>query len=120
MPEFSLPEDHPLREDPEIALILGYSLSEWDLIEYAMVLVFAGLLAAPDYFQAERVFWSQQSLGGRRNMILQLCQRQGVICKEENETITSYMSKFDTLSKKRNLLAHGIWSRIMPHKSSSD
>jgi hypothetical protein len=76
---FCLPEDHPLSADPEIALILGYCLSKWDLIEYAMVLVFAGLLEAPDYFQAERVFWSQQSLNGRRRMILELCKRKGVI-----------------------------------------
>jgi hypothetical protein len=34
---FSLPDDHPLKDDPEMALILGYCLSEWDQIEYAMV-----------------------------------------------------------------------------------
>jgi hypothetical protein len=107
--EFCLPEDHPLSDDPEIALILGYCLSEWELIEYAMVFVFAGLLEADDYHQVERVFWSQQSLSGRRKMILELCQRKGLIYKEENETIISYMKNIKALSEKRNLLAHGVW-----------
>jgi hypothetical protein len=35
--------------------------------------------------------------------------RPGVIFKEENETITSYLSRIESLSKKRNLLAHGVW-----------
>jgi hypothetical protein len=76
--EFALPDDHPLKDDPEMALILGYCLSEWDQIEYAMVLVFTGLLEA-GYFKAESVFWSQQGLRGRIRMISELCKRPGLI-----------------------------------------
>jgi hypothetical protein len=108
LPDFSLPDDHPLKDDPEMALILGYCLSEWDQIEHAMVLVFAGLLAT-DYFKAERVFWSQRGLQGRCAMIRELCKRPGVIDQELHDRIASYIARIDELSKYRNILVHGIW-----------
>ena len=106
--EFSFPDDHPFKDDPEMALVLGYCLSEWDHIEHAMVLIFAGLLDT-DYFKAERVFWSQHGLAGRSRMILELCKRPGLIDKEDHEAITSYINRIRTLSGARNMLVHGVW-----------
>jgi hypothetical protein len=91
-----------------MALILGYCLSEWDQIEYAMVLIFAGLLET-DYFKAERVFWSQHGHSVRSGMIRELCKRPGVIDKEWHEKIVAYLGRIKDLSEKRNMLVHGFW-----------
>jgi hypothetical protein len=71
--EFSLPDDHPLKDDPEMVLVLGYCLSELDQIEHALLLVFAAVLGV-DIFKAEKVFWSQQGLFGQIRMIKELCK----------------------------------------------
>ena len=105
---FSLPEDHPLKDDPEMALILGYCLSEWDWIEHAMVLIFTGLLDT-DYFKAERVFWSQRGLSSRCDMIGELCKHPGVIDKELHDQIAKYLRRIRKLAQYRNLLVHGVW-----------
>ena len=110
MDGFSLPDNHPFKDDPEMALILAWCLSEWDHIEYAMVLVFAGLLDT-DYFKAEKVFWSQHGLSARVGMIRELCLRPGAIDKEIHERIIDYLKKIKPLSEKRNLLIHGMWFR---------